>query len=77
MSEREFLTIKQQVAAYLRQQIGSGRWSAGMPGRHDVARELGVSDQTAEAALAQLEKEGLLESQGAGRRRQIRLPKAR
>jgi hypothetical protein len=74
MSEKAFLTITQQVAAHLREQIDSGRWTAGMPGRHDLARELGISDQTAECALAQLEKEGLLESQGAGRRRQIKLP---
>ncbi len=75
MSNRGFLTVAQQVAAHLREQIGRGRWTAGMPGRHDLARELGVSDQTAEGALAQLEKEGLLESQGAGRRRKINLPK--
>jgi DNA-binding LacI/PurR family transcriptional regulator len=73
MPERGFLTIAQQVAAHLRKQIGSGRWTAKVPGRHEVARELGISDQTAETALAQLEKEGLLESQGAGRRRRIKL----
>ena len=73
MSERVFLTITQQVAAHLKDQIGRGFWSSGMPGRHDLARELGISDQTAEAALVLLENEGILESQGAGRRRQIKL----
>ena len=42
-----------------------------MPGRHEVAAELGVSPQTAQAALALLEREGLLASQGSGRPRRI------
>jgi DNA-binding LacI/PurR family transcriptional regulator len=42
-----------------------------MPGRHEVAAELGVSPQTAQAALAMLEREGLLVSQGSGRPRRI------
>lgn len=71
MHERRFLTISQQVAARLRVQIGQGRWTSEMPGRIELAKELGVSDQTAEAALVQLEKEGLLTPRGAGRRRQI------
>jgi LacI family transcriptional regulator len=75
MSERGFLTSAQQVAAHLREQIARGRWTDGMPGRHDLARELGISDQTAEAGLAQLEKEGVIESQGAGRRRKIKQTK--
>ena len=50
MSKWGFLTIAQQVAAHLRQQIGRGRWTAEMPGRHELAREFRVSDQTAKAA---------------------------
>lgn len=46
-----------------------------MPGRLEVAAELGVSDQTAESGLIILEKEGILVPQGAGRRRRIELPK--
>jgi DNA-binding transcriptional regulator YhcF (GntR family) len=42
-----------------------------MPGRHEVAVEFGVSPQTAQAALALLEREGLLVSQGSGRPRRI------
>lgn len=75
MPERRFHTLTQQVAAHLHDQIRRGRWSAGMPGRHELAKELGISDQTAEAALSQLEAEGLLEAQGAGRRRRVVPPK--
>jgi LacI family transcriptional regulator len=66
-----FLTITQQVAAYLREQIEQGRWTQWLPGRHELARELEVSSQTAEYAVALLEKEGVLEAQGAGKRRKI------
>jgi DNA-binding LacI/PurR family transcriptional regulator len=45
-----------------------------MPGVHWLATELGVNRKTADAALRQLEREGLLVPQGAGRRRQIVLP---
>ncbi len=45
-----------------------------MPGRSELVEELGVGTMTLEAALSQLENEGLLISQGAGRRRKITLP---
>ena len=45
-----------------------------MPGVHRLAAELGVHRKTAEAALRQLERDGLLQPQGAGRRRMILLP---
>lgn len=44
-----------------------------MPGRAQLAEELGVSGKLVEAALAQLERDGLLESQGPRRRRRIML----
>lgn len=74
MRERMFFTIAEQVARHLRKELLRGRWTVEMPGRHEVAAELGVSDQTAEAGLAQLEKEGMLVPQGPGRRRRIELP---
>ncbi|BCX46896.1 LacI family transcriptional regulator [Haloferula helveola] len=43
-----------------------------MPGRDKLAEELGVNRKTVEAALVKLEAQGVLESQGAGRRRLIR-----
>lgn len=65
------LTIAEQVAAHLREDLRSGRWSEYMPGRDILARELGVNGSTIERALAQLERENLLKSGGAGRRRRI------
>lgn len=45
-----------------------------MPGVNQLAPELGVTRKTVEAALRQLEHEGLLISQGPGRKRLIVLP---
>ncbi len=73
MPKRRFITISEQVAAQLRQELGRGRWTTLMPGRHKLAGELGVSDQTAESALARLEREGILKSQGPGKRRVIKM----
>jgi DNA-binding LacI/PurR family transcriptional regulator len=66
-----FLTIADQVAEHLRAEILRGRWSGSMPGKHQLAAELGVNNKTVEAALRQLEKAGLLLPQGAGRSRRI------
>lgn len=71
MPKRMFPKVTDQVAAHLRAELCRGRWIAEMPGRHEVAAELGVSPQTAQAALALLEREGLLVSQGSGRPRRI------
>src|SRR5690349_11000740 len=60
-----------QVAAHLRDGIHRGIWVDEMPGAPRLSRDLGVDPKTAHAALALLEKEGLLESQGPGRRRRI------
>jgi len=73
-------TASEQVAAHLRDQIISGIWVETIPGGHRLARELGVNHKTVEVALRQLEGEGLLESQGPGRKRRIvasKSPKAR
>ena len=71
----DFLTIAEQVAAYLRGELMRGRWSETMPGMNHLAPELGVNAKTVTAALQRLEQEGLLEGQGAGRKRRIVLPK--
>ena len=60
-----------QVAEHLREKMLSGIWSDSMPGGHRLAQELGVNHKTVEAALRQLETEGHLQSQGAGRPRRI------
>ena len=74
MPKRHFPTITEQVAAHLREEILRGRWTTEMPGRHEVASELGISPQTAQTALGLLEKEGTLVSQGPGRPRRIEAP---
>lgn len=71
-----FLTIAEQVARHLHGELLMGRWSGAMPGKHQLTGELGVNHKTVEAALRQLEEEGLLVARGAGRRRLIHLPEA-
>jgi DNA-binding LacI/PurR family transcriptional regulator len=71
MAAASFLSITDQVAEHLRAEILRGRWSGAMPGKHQLAAELGINNKTVEAALRQLEKVGLLIPQGAGRKRLI------
>lgn len=66
-------TIPEQVAAHLREGIASGRWVETLPGRDMLASELGVSPRSVQKAVALLEKEKLIESQGQGKSRRIRL----
>ena len=65
------LSASEQAAAYLRTELERGHWSGTMPGIGQLTAELGVNHKTIEAALRQLEHEGLLESRGPGRRRLI------
>jgi len=74
MADGAFLTISAQVATHLRGKILRGHWKETIPGIHQLAEELRVNRKTVEAALRQLEREGLLEGQGAGRKRRIALP---
>jgi DNA-binding LacI/PurR family transcriptional regulator len=64
-------TASQQIAAYLREEIRSGRAQGKMPGRAELAKRLGVGVSSAELALRQLEREGLLVGGGEGRMRRI------
>ena len=66
-------TLADQVTEHLRSEILRGRWSSTLPGKHQLAAELGVNNKTVEGALRQLEKTGLLLPQGAGRKRLINL----
>lgn len=63
--------VTEQVAAHLRDGLLEGRWQGRLPGRLTLAGELGVNAKTVEAALRQLEREGLLVNSGKGRRRNI------
>ncbi|MCX6877729.1 MAG: substrate-binding domain-containing protein [Verrucomicrobia bacterium] len=70
-SVTQFSPIWSQVAEHVRRELAYGRWSGVMPGSDRLARELGVNRKTAQSALAELERAGMLVSQGAGRRRRI------
>jgi DNA-binding LacI/PurR family transcriptional regulator len=74
MGNLQFKSKIEQVADYLRENIFRGRWGQNIPGRNELAKELGVNGKTVEEALRYLEHEGLLTSQGAGRRRRIARP---
>jgi DNA-binding LacI/PurR family transcriptional regulator len=71
MAELRFLTKIEQVAGFLRGELAAGRWEGRMPGRMELAAELGLNARTVEEALRQLEHEGVLVPQGAGRPRKI------
>lgn len=71
MNRLRFLTIAEQVADHLRAELARGRWIDVMPGKHQLAAELGVNNKTVETAMRQLEMEGLLVSRGSGLRRAI------
>jgi DNA-binding transcriptional MocR family regulator len=62
-------TAVEQVATHLREEISAGRWGTLLPGRKKLVKELGVNGDTIERAIQQLEKEGILKSQGKGKRR--------
>ncbi len=71
MSRLHVLNASEQVANHLRQELINARWTGTMPGEHQLVNELGISHNTVKAALRQLEREGLLIAQGAGKRRRI------
>ena len=71
MSALRILSISEQIAAHLRGEIARGRWSGMMPGRKELARQCEVGINSMEEALRELEKEGVIASQGAGRMRRI------
>jgi DNA-binding LacI/PurR family transcriptional regulator/DNA-binding transcriptional ArsR family regulator len=71
MSELRILSASEQVASHMREQISRRIWTGTMPGGGRLSRELGVGRMTVESALAILEAEGLLETQGIGKRRRI------
>jgi DNA-binding LacI/PurR family transcriptional regulator len=74
MPHGSFSNVTDQVVDLLRDGMLSGRWRGTLPGRDQLAVELGVSHTTMEAAMRRLAKEGLLVSQGTGKRRRIVLP---
>lgn len=73
----DILSPSEQVAVHLRELLYKGRWTGELPGTPALAKELNVDRKTIMGAIKQLEKEGLLESQGAGRARRIMPPMRR
>lgn len=74
MQNEPILTAAEQVAQMLRQQIQEGGLSGDLPGCDQLAGEFDVGNKTVIAAVQQLEKEGWLIAQGAGRRRRVAQP---
>lgn len=66
-------TFTDQVTERLRRGMSEGRWRGALPGRKQLAGELGCSPWTVEEAIKRLTREGLLVSPGAGHRRRITL----
>jgi DNA-binding transcriptional MocR family regulator len=61
----------EQVTQHLREELHSGLWREVLPGVNRLAAELGVNHKTVEAAVRQLEQEGLLQKPGHRRSRLI------
>jgi LacI family transcriptional regulator len=77
VKKASFLSITDQIADRLRSEISAGRWTDLIPGKHQLAAELGVNHKSVENALRQLETAGILVSRGAGRCRKIAAHEAR
>lgn len=71
MPQVKILSVVEQVAAHLRERLAREHWTGTMPGVLHLEVELGINRKTLEAALRQLEHEGLLAGQGPGRKRLI------
>jgi DNA-binding LacI/PurR family transcriptional regulator len=65
------LSLPEQVAARLREDIRQGRWGDQFPGEKQLAAELDVARHTVRSALFLLENEGVLGGRGHGRSRSI------
>ncbi len=71
------LSVSAQAAAHIRAELERGRWRDLIPGVYQLASELGINRKTIEAALRQLEHEGVLVGQGQGKKRRITLPNSK
>lgn len=71
MARLRLLSKIEQVAVHLRGELEAGRWVGAMPGRMELAADLGMNARIIEEAMRLLEKEAVLVGQGAGKRRKI------
>ena len=74
MKPLRLISITEQVAAHLTEEITRGSLVGEMPGAKKLANQLGVNHKTIDAAAVLLENQGLLESQGVGKPRLIITP---
>lgn len=74
MAQLKLQSSAEQVAGHLRAELMSGKLRGLMPGVLRLEAELGINRKVIDAALRRLEDEGVLEGQGAGRRRRIVVP---
>jgi DNA-binding LacI/PurR family transcriptional regulator/DNA-binding transcriptional regulator YhcF (GntR family) len=65
------ISATERVAAHLREEILRGALCDPLPGVHALTTELGANHNTVEKALRLLEREGVLVTQGPGRRRRV------
>lgn len=65
------LSLIEQTMEHLRSGFRDGHWRGTLPGIRTLARELDVSKDTVEVALRRLEVEGVIQSKGPGKRREI------
>ncbi|MFK7850053.1 MAG: substrate-binding domain-containing protein [Akkermansiaceae bacterium] len=77
MAEWRRNSTAKQLSDFFREELGRQRWTGTMPGVIRLSNELGVSRNTVEAALRDLEQTGILKSQGKGRGRTIHLDSER
>lgn len=71
MSILRIQSAVEQVAAHLRVEIAHGTYDESLPGVTRLAADLGVNHKTVQAALENLEEEGLLIAQGPRRKRLV------
>lgn len=74
MAQLKLQSSAEQVAGHLRAELMNGKLRGLMPGVLRLEAELGINRKVIDAALRRLEDEGVLEGQGAGRRRRIVVP---
>ncbi len=71
MKKPRILSASEQLADFLKEEIRSRRWSGKMPGESWMVTHFGLGRDTVRGAMAHLEAEGVLVSDGQGRRRRI------
>lgn len=71
MKPMKILTVAEQIAEHLKEEIALGSLSGEIPGRNELAKRYDVGFSSVEQALKQLEFEGILIAQGSGRMRRV------